>query len=85
MTYTVTILRRAAKALAKLPPRDFERVRDAIRVLGDVPRPAGSKKLVGRDGWRVRIGAYRVIYEIRDGDLVVLVLDVGDRKDVYRS
>ena len=83
MTYTVTIRRRAAKALATLPVQDFERVRDAIRALGETPQPAGCKKLVGRNGWRIRVGRYRVIYEVADRALVVLVLDVGDWKDVY--
>ena len=83
MTYTVTIRRRAVEALSTLPVHDFERVRDAIRALGVTPRPSGCKKLVGREGWRILVGRYRVIYEVADRDLVVLVLDVGDRKDVY--
>ena len=69
------------EALSTLPVHDFERVRDAIRALGGTPRPSGCKKLVGREGCRIRVGRYRVIYEIADRDLVVL--DVGDRKDVY--
>ncbi len=83
MSYRVEILRRAAKALSKLPPRDYERVRDAIRALGSDPRPPGCKKLVGRDGWRIRVGRYRVIYEVEDVIRVVTVLDLGHRKDVY--
>ena len=83
MIYRVEILRRAAKALSKLPDREYERVRDAIRALGTDPRPPGCKKLVGRDGWRIREGRYRVIYEVEDAVRVVMVLDVGDRKDVY--
>ncbi len=83
MSYRVEILRRAAKSLAKLPGRDYERVRDAIRALESEPRPPGCKKLVGRDGWRVRVGRYRVIYEIADVIRVVTVLDVGHRKDIY--
>lgn len=62
MTYRVEILRRAARALSKLPERDYERVRDAVRALSADPRPPGCKKLVGRDGWRIRVGRYRVIY-----------------------
>ncbi len=83
MSYRVEIFRAAAKALAKLPERDYERVRDAIGALGVDPRPAGCKKLVGRDGWRIREGRYRVIYEIADAVRVVTVLDVGHRKDIY--
>ena len=84
MRYRVEILRRAARALSKLPEKDYRHVRDAIRALGEDPRPPGCKKLVGRDGWRTRVGRYRVIYEVNDAVLVVLVLDVGDRKDIYR-
>ena len=83
MSYRVEILRRAAKALSKLPQQDYPRVRDAIRSLASEPRPPGCKKLTGRDGWRLRIGRYRVIYEIADRVRVVTVVDVGDRKDVY--
>ncbi len=84
MSYRVEILRRAAKALSKLPERDYGQVRDTIRDLGVDPRPPGCKKLVGRDGWRIRVGRYRVIYEIEDAVLVVTVLDVGHRKDILR-
>ena len=83
MSYRITVLRRAAKSLSKLPAKDYARTRDAIRALGEEPRPAGCKKLVGRDGWRVRVGRYRVIYEVDDDVRVVAVLDVGHRKDVY--
>ncbi|MCA1613976.1 MAG: type II toxin-antitoxin system RelE/ParE family toxin, partial [Acidobacteria bacterium] len=66
MSYQILILRRAQKELSCLPKSDYERVRDEIALLADDPRPAGCKKLVGRAGWRVRIGRYRVIYEIDD-------------------
>jgi mRNA interferase RelE/StbE len=83
VSYRVEVLRRAVKTLSKLPGRDYERVRDAIRALESEPRPPGCKKLVGRDGWRIRVGRYRVIYEIADVVRVVTVLDVGHRKDIY--
>ena len=56
MSYEVLILRRAQKELADLPKVDYERVRDAIAALAENPRPAGCKKLVGREGWRIRSG-----------------------------
>jgi mRNA interferase RelE/StbE len=84
MSYSIRILRRAQKALARLPKRDYERVRDAIRALAKDPRPPGSRKLTDREGWRIRIGVYRVIYDIDDGIRVVTVVDVGHRGDVYR-
>lgn len=84
MSYRIEILRRAAKVLGASPPAEYVRVRDAIRALADDPRPAGCKKLTGRDGWRLRVGRYRVVYEIQDTVRVLTVLDVGHRRDIYR-
>jgi mRNA interferase RelE/StbE len=84
MNHQIQILRRAQKALSDLPAGDYERVRDAIASLKLNPRPIGCKKLVGRDGWRIREGDYRVIYTIDDELQEVLVLDVGNRRDIYR-
>lgn len=83
MSYHVEILPRAVKSLKKLPDPDYRRVRDAIRALGADPRPRGCKKLVGRKGWRIRVGNYRVIYEIAGSVCVVTVMDVGHRGDIY--
>lgn len=83
--YTVLILRRAQKELAHLPGVAYEHVRDAIRALGQNPRPPGCLKLTGRDGWRIRVGDYRVIYEIDDEHKAVTVLHIGHRRDVYRG
>ncbi len=61
------------------------RVADAIDALAETPRPAGVKKLAGRgDLYRVRVGDYRIVYRIEDDRLVVLVIRVGHRRDVYR-
>jgi mRNA interferase RelE/StbE len=62
MSYEVLILRRAQKELADLPKVDYVRVRNAVVALANDPRPAGCKKLAGREGWRIRSGDYRVIY-----------------------
>ncbi len=83
MSYEVLILRRAQKELADLPKADYERIRDAIAALAENLRPAGCKKLVGREGWRMRSGDYRAIYEIDDAQEKVTVLDIGHRRDVY--
>lgn len=83
MSYGVSILRRAQKELADLPKADYGRVRDAVVALAYNPRPAGCKKLVGRDGWRIRSGDYRVIYEIDDAEEKVTVLHIGHRRDIY--
>jgi mRNA interferase RelE/StbE len=84
MNYTVSILRHAQKELAQLPAGSYERARDAIRALSQEPRPTGCLKLAGRDGWRVRVGDYRIIYEIDDEQKRVTVLHIGHRRDVYR-
>ena len=83
MNYAVSILRRAQKELGQLSSPSFERVCDAIRSLAGNPRPPGCRKLVGREGWRIRVGDYRVIYEIDDPARTVLVLHVGHRRDIY--
>ncbi len=84
MTYTVSILRRAQKELQQLPYEDYERVRDAIRTLAHDPRPAGCLALTGRPGWRIRVGTYRVIYEINDAQHTITIFHIGHRRDVYR-
>jgi mRNA interferase RelE/StbE len=84
MNYKVQILRRALKELAGLSADDFDRVREGIEALAQSPRPLGCQKLSGREGWRIRVGNYRVIYEIDDKQRSVTVLHVGHRRDVYR-
>lgn len=84
MTYAITILRRAQKELSDLPQEPYTPVRDAIRKLAEEPRPHGSKKLTGRTGWRIRVGSYRVVYEIDDTNHVITILHIGHRRDVYR-
>lgn len=83
MIYRISILRRAQKELADLPKIEFGRVRNAILELSENARPVGCKKLVGREGWRIKIGNYRVIYEIKDADKEITVLHIGHRRDVY--
>ncbi|WP_404980652.1 type II toxin-antitoxin system RelE family toxin [Carboxydichorda subterranea] len=67
-----------------LPDEVYARVRDAIRELAANPRPPDGRKLTGREGWRIRVGDYRVIYEIDDTRHRITVLHVGHRRDVYR-
>jgi mRNA interferase RelE/StbE len=84
LSYQVQIERRAQKNLARIAEPDRSRLIEAIRGLADEPRPQGSKKLSGRGGWRVRVGDYRILYDIHDAQLVVLVVTLGHRRDVYR-
>jgi mRNA interferase RelE/StbE len=84
MTYTISIKRPAQKSLAGIPETEQNKIIAAISQLASNPRPSGVKKLSGRDGWRIRIGDYRVIYEIHDRELIVLVVDIGHRRFIYR-
>jgi mRNA interferase RelE/StbE len=84
VNYAVEILRSAGKQLAAIDRQDQPRIFAAIRALAGNPRPPGCKKLTGRSAWRIRVGVYRVIYEIHDNRLLVLVVIVGHRREVYR-
>jgi len=84
LSYSVWILRRAQKELTHLQKASYYPVRDRILALADDPRPAASQKLTGRDGWRLRVGAFRVLYEIDDASNTVTILHVGHRRDIYR-
>jgi mRNA interferase RelE/StbE len=85
LTYHLQITRKAQKSLAEIP-RDYQlTIREAIAALAENPLPQGCKKLIGRPAaWRLRVGVYRVIYEINQGQLSVLVVDLGHRRDIYR-
>jgi mRNA interferase RelE/StbE len=83
--YEVQIARRAVRTLAALPRREQQRVRAAIDLLADDPRPPTCRKLTGEDdAYRVRVGDYRLVYEVFDERLVVQVIRVGHRRDVDR-
>jgi mRNA interferase RelE/StbE len=82
--YTIEILRTARKQLERVEPQDQDRLISAILALAENPRPSGSKRLSGRLAWRIRVGAYRVIYEIHNDRLMILVVAVGHRREVYR-
>jgi mRNA interferase RelE/StbE len=82
--YTVVIVRSAQKELARLPAADYQRVLAAIETLATTPRPVGCVKLTGSEFWRIRVGQYRVVYAIKDTELIVTVVKVGNRRDVYR-
>ncbi len=84
-SYEVEISRTAEKQLRKLPHRDQERVARAMLALANDPFPRGARKLSGYDDvCRVRVGRYRILYSVTETALVIVVLKVGHRKDVYR-
>ena len=84
MNYVIDILRVAQKQLARIDRSAHPGIIDAIRGLAVNPRPSGCIKLSGRPAWRIRIGSYRVIYEIHDDRLLIVVITIGHRKDIYR-
>ena len=81
--YKIVLTKTAQKQLDKLPESVVEILSVVILSLVDDPRPIGCKKLKGRDGWRIRQGNYRIIYDILEEILVVDIIAVGHRKDVY--
>jgi mRNA interferase RelE/StbE len=76
--------RSAAKELEAVPTKDRQRIVRRIEGLAEDPRPAGAEKLSGDDKYRIRQGDYRILYEIKDERLVVTVVRVGNRREVYR-
>lgn len=83
-SYSIRIKRSAAKEIESLPARDRARVVDRIAGLAENPRPRGCEKLSGEEKYRLRQGDYRILYQILDRELVVTVVRVGHRRDVYR-
>lgn len=85
MIYEVALAPAAAQQLRKFDPQVRRRVQAAIELLATEPRPPAATRLVGGAGeWRVRTGDYRIVYEIEDERLLVLVLSVGHRRDIYQ-
>ncbi|HEX3654187.1 MAG TPA: type II toxin-antitoxin system RelE/ParE family toxin [Pirellulales bacterium] len=85
MRYRVELKASAADALARVPKAHRQRIAKKIDRLADVPRPPGAKKLAGAESlYRIRVGGYRIIYQVNDDILLVLVVRIGGRGDVYR-
>ena len=85
MKYRIEWRPAAVKALESVPGDVARRIASRVGQLADNPRPHGSEKLAGgQDEYRVRIGDYRVIYSVHDGVLLILVLRIGHRREVYR-
>lgn len=81
--YTIVLSTKAQKQLDKLSDNIVEPIMEGIAALETNPRSKGCKKLRGRVGYRIRIGDYRVIYDIFDSELIVDVIALGHRKDIY--
>jgi len=84
-SYELAFKKSVAKDLRGFPKQDVKRIMQRIRLLMGEPRPIGCEKLSGEERYRIRQGAYRIIYEVEDKRLIVLVVKVGHRRDVDRS
>jgi mRNA interferase RelE/StbE len=84
MRYQVILPKSVQKELDHLPEDVVNRILARLTSLETNPRPADVKKLKGRNAWRIRVGDYRVIYEIHDRKLEIIVITVGHRREVYR-
>jgi mRNA interferase RelE/StbE len=82
--YRVEVRPAAVRALRSLDRKVRPRIEGAIALLAEDPRPPASRPLRGRDGYRVRVGDYRIIYTIHDDVLLVVVVTLGHRREVYR-
>lgn len=83
--YRVVIPRAVTKSIAALEAADARRIRAAIDLLATNPRPPACLALSGETGvYRVRVGNYRILYEVNDGELVVIVVRIGHRREIYR-
>lgn len=85
MTYAVVVTDYAVRQLKKLPPHVVAKLKEAISALATNPRPHNHIKLTNLEAYRIRVGNYRVIYEILDNVLTVTVVDVADRKEAYKK
>ena len=84
--YRVELSSRAERAFRNLPAETQRRLVPAIQALGQNPRPSGCKKLSAEGSvWRIRVGDYRIVYHIRDDELLVLVVKLGHRREIYRQ
>lgn len=84
MTYEVEFTKSAQKELKKLNPDIRLRITKAIYALGNNPRKGSVRPMVGSKSWRLRVGEYRVIYDIAEQKLTILIIQVGHRRDIYR-
>ena len=82
--YTVQLTKKAEKQLDKITDEDVRKILSAIGDLARNPRPRGSKKLKDREAFRIRQGNYRIIYEVFDKLLVIDVIAIGHRRDIYK-
>jgi mRNA interferase RelE/StbE len=84
MKYAVEFTSRAKKNLSLVPKRDAAKIVEKVVLLLDEPRPRWMEKLKARPGFRISVGNYRIVYSVDDNKKLISILDINDRKDVYR-
>jgi len=84
VSYKIDFKPSVKRDLRSIPRRDALTILDAISSLRDNPFPPQSKRLAGREGWRLRVGSYRVIYTVSSGEITLFVVKVAHRKKIYR-
>lgn len=84
MSYEIEVRPAALRALKKVDRQDQPRIHGAIALLAAEPRPPGARALRGRDALRIRVGDYRIIYTVHDNRLLVVVVTISHRREVYR-
>ena len=82
--YKIEIKKSAAKELNSILQKDLKKIIQRIKALSDNPRPTGCVKISGQEHYRLRHGNYRIVYSVEDEILVVYVVKIGHRKDIYR-
>lgn len=82
--FQIIVDRRAEKVIESLQQAQRTRIQKAIDALASEPRPHGAIKMTGVPSWRIRVGDYRIIYDIEDQQLIVIVIKVGHRREIYR-
>jgi len=83
--YEILLEHSVKRFLKKIPVRDFNRIIPDLKALSENPRPSGCNKLTGsKRDWRIRVGSYRIIYEIDDAEKVIRVMRIGNRRNIYR-
>ena len=82
--YKIFFKKSIEKDFESIPKKDLKRILARIKMLAQDPRPFGSEKLTGQERYRIRQGRYRIVYSIQENELIVWIVKIGHRKDVYR-
>lgn len=84
-SYRIVIKKSAAKEIERIEEKDRTRIIEKIRSLSEDPHPVGSKKLCGQEKYRIRLGNYRILYQVKNEKLIINVVKVGHRRDIYKT